>query len=213
MLRGNLATRPFYNERLVSLVLLLVAAGVVALGWFNYSQFQRLSAHRSELNARIERDQAEVDRIKADTARVRQSVDYVALKKLAVETHDANLLIDQRTFSWTNFFGVIEDTLPYDVRLQTISPRVEKGQFLMKITAVGKTAADLDEFLERLLKTGMFRDPYWTDFNQTEDGSQVGILQAIYRPAADPEVGRGAPPPGRGRGAPAPGGRGRGGRP
>src|SRR6185503_14990125 len=101
MLRANLSTRPFYNERLVTLLLVLVAVGVAALGWFNYSQFQRLSEQRRELNARIERDNAEVERIKGEAARVRQSVDYVALKKLAAETHDANLLIDQRTFSWT----------------------------------------------------------------------------------------------------------------
>jgi hypothetical protein len=212
MLRGNLATRPFYNERLVSLLLLLVAVGVGALGWFNYSQFQRLSAHRGELNARIERDRAETEKIKADTARVRQSVDYVALRKLATETHDANVLIDQRTFSWTNFFGVIEDTLPYDVRLQTISPRVERGQFLMKITAVGKTAADLDEFLEKLLRTGLFRDPYWTDYQQNEDGSQTQILQALYLPAAPPEASR-STPPASGRGAPPRTGRGGGGQP
>lgn len=38
MLRGNLSTRPFYNERLVTLGLLLAAVVAVALSIFNVSQ-------------------------------------------------------------------------------------------------------------------------------------------------------------------------------
>ena len=48
-------------------------------------------------------------------------------------------LIDQRTFSWTVFFGLIEKTLPLDVRLVAVSPSVEKGVFKVTMIVVAKT--------------------------------------------------------------------------
>ena len=53
MLRGNLATRPFYNERIVTLLLALVAAVVLALTVTNVTRLLQLSARRSELRAQI----------------------------------------------------------------------------------------------------------------------------------------------------------------
>ena len=68
MLRGNLATRPFYNERIVTLLLALVAAVVLALTVTNVTRLLQLSARRSELRAQIGADEAAAARIRQSAA-------------------------------------------------------------------------------------------------------------------------------------------------
>jgi len=183
MLRGNLATRPFYNQRLVTLMLLLVAVAVAALTMFNVREFRALSAKRADLNARITRDRTEADRIAADTARLRQTVDLAALRRLSADTSEANALIDERTFSWTSFFTLVQDALPYDVRLQTVTPRIEKGRILIRLVAYAKSEADLYEFIRRLQATKRFRDGQATDQQLQDDGvTWVAVLQGQYLP-------------------------------
>jgi hypothetical protein len=197
MLRGNLATRPFYNQRLVTLVLLLVAVAVAALTVFNVREFRALSAKRGELNARIVHDRTEADRIAAANARLRQEVDLASLHRLAADTAEANGLIDERTFSWTSFFAVVQDALPYDVRLQAVTPRIEKGRILIRLVAYAKSEADLYEFIRRLQATKRFRDGSITDQQLQDDGvTWVAVLQGQYLPVesalpATPAGGRG----------------------
>ena len=199
MLRGNLATRPFYNQRLVTLVLLLVAVAVAALTMFNVREFRALSAKRTDLNARITKDRTEADRIAADTARLRQTVDLAALRRLSADTAEANTLIDERTFSWTSFFTVVQDAMPYDVRLQTVTPRIEKGRILIRLVAFAKSEGELFEFIRRLQATKRFRDGYVSDSQLQDDGTTwVATLQGQYLPV---EPGPRAPAgSGRGRG-------------
>ena len=53
MLKGNLSSRPFYNERLVSAALVLIAALALALTAFNGSKLYTLSTQRSERHWRL----------------------------------------------------------------------------------------------------------------------------------------------------------------
>jgi Tfp pilus assembly protein PilN len=197
MLKGNLATRPFYNERLVTLLLALVAVGVAALSYFNVTEFNRLSRERQALRERIDRDEAEAARIRADTARLRQTVDLASLRQLSADATEANTLIDQRTFSWTTFFGTIESLLPFDVRLQYVAPQVERGQIQIKMGVIARTEDDLHRFEMALQKSGIFVDPYSTGRQLTDFNTIAATIQAVYRPNAP----RTAPPAGgRGRG-------------
>lgn len=184
MLRGNLATRPFYNERLVSLLLLLVAVAAAALMTYNVQEFLRLSETRRALNERIARDEGEAARIRAETAGVRKTVDLVGLRRLSADAAEANSLIDQRTFSWTSFFGVLEAVMPYDVRLQNVAPQIERGQFIIKMGVIAKTADDLNDFKVALQKTGIFADTFSSAETITDANLIAATVQAIYEPAA-----------------------------
>lgn len=198
MLRGNLATRPFYNERLVSLVLLLVAVAAIALGVFNYQQFMALSAKRTALNTQIEGDRAKAERIAAENVKLRQTVDVAALRRLSNDAEEANALIDERTFSWTSFFTVVQDAMPYDARLQTVTPRIDKGRIMIRLVVHAKTEADLFEFIARLQRTKRFRDGYVSDSQLQDDNTTwVATLQGQYLPV---EPSPAAKAPGRGRG-------------
>jgi hypothetical protein len=196
MLKGNLSTRPFYNERLVALALgalLLVAASATLL---NARQLITLSQERSALRGRVEQDQAEATRINADTLALQQNVDRTTLRLLAASTHEANSLIARRTFSWTAFFGLIERTLPFDVRLVAVSPRTERGVFHIAMHVIARDLDDVDAFTSALLDTGAFRNIVPSEQRPREDGSYGAVLEAQYFPtAAGPPAKTAAPAP------------------
>jgi hypothetical protein len=180
MLRGNLATRPFYNERLATLAVVLVGVVALLLTAYNATELVRLSSTRRDLRARIERDRSEATRIRSQAATRQQTVDRTMLTRLAEYTEEANDLIDQRTFSWTAFFGLIEKTLPPDVRLVMVSPRVEKGAFRVAMTVVAQDLSDVSTFVDSLLDTGKFYDAAPIDQQRRDDGSFNALIEASY---------------------------------
>jgi hypothetical protein len=180
MLRGNLATRPFYNERLVSIAIASVAVIVLLLMIFNASRLVALSGERRRLVDQVAADRAESARVAAATASVQQTVNRGTLAALAGSTREANDLIEQRTFSWTAFFELIERTLPYDVRLVAVAPRVERGVFKVFMTVVARSLADINTFVDALLGTGAFYDVAPTDQQADDRGTYSATIEASY---------------------------------
>ena len=58
MLRTNLATRPFYNERLVHWLIAAAAVLVIAFTAFNVGEYLRLSGRQGGLEADAARDRS-----------------------------------------------------------------------------------------------------------------------------------------------------------
>ena len=184
MLRGNLATRPFYNERIVTLLLTLVAAVVLALTVTNVTRLLQLSSRRSELRAQIAADEAAAARIRQDAAAVQKGVDRSALVMLAGSAREANELIDQRTFSWTTFLTYIESAIPMGVHLTSVTPEFKKGDIIITMMLVGRRAEEVAEFMTALEATGAFYEVDATVVGATEEGFDRVTLKAFYLPPA-----------------------------
>jgi hypothetical protein len=182
MLNGNLATRPFYNESVVSVVLLVVALGVAYLTYFNVREFSDLWRERARLEGEIQRDEAEVDRVLREVESSGQVLDAASVARLGYGTAEANRLIEARRFSWTTFFDVIEDALPFDVRLVAVAHRVEDGDLLLVLTVVARDDPDLNTFISTMLATGRFLDVIPTEKMRNDDGSMSAAIQAWYVP-------------------------------
>jgi hypothetical protein len=182
MLRGNLSTRPFYNERLATAVISLVACLALVLTGFNIWRLTVLSSERAEVRAKLASTTQEVDRIQANAAALRRAVDRPTLGRLAVSAREANGLIDARTFSWTTLFALLEKTLPMDVRLAIITPRVEKGTIKVGMNVVARDFDALDEFVEKLGDTGAFYDVAAAEQRKNEDGQIAALVETSYLP-------------------------------
>ena len=184
MLRGNLATRPFYNERIVTLLLALVAAIVVALTVINVTRLTQLSARRSELRSQIAADESAAARVRQGAAAVQKGVDQSALVLLAGSAHEANALIDQRVFSWTTLLTLIEGAIPMDVHLTSITPEFKKGDIIITMMLVGKQAQTVTDFAKALEGTGAFYDVSLPVSGATDEGFDRVTLKAYYLPPA-----------------------------
>ena len=182
MLRTNLSTRPFYNERIIHLLIAL--AGVIILGItvFNAVRVIDLSRQNTDLSTRVGRDRTEGDRLRREAVRIRKGIDPKELTVVAAAAREANTLIDQRTFSWTAFFNYLEATLPPDVMLVSVRPSIDRGATRVSMVVLGRTPEDIDEFIEKLEATGAFEKILPRQMDKTDEGLNRAVLDSVYTP-------------------------------
>lgn len=185
MLTGNLATRPFYNERLVRGALIVALAVAVLWAALNVITLVSLSQQSAMLSDRIRTEglRASGARTEADT--VRRGLNVADLKKVSGAATEANALIERRTFSWTGLFNQLETTLPADVRLVEVQPQTDdSGRLILSLTVVSRKIEDLDEFIRGLEATGAFSGVVSRSDEALDDGSIASTLQGYYTSAA-----------------------------
>jgi len=176
MLRTNLSTRPFYNVRAVHVALGAAGAVVLAITLFNVLQIVSLGTSQQSLGARAAEAEAEATRLLAEAARIRAQIDPQELEVVANAAREANQIIDQRAFSWTELFRRFEATLPPDVRITAVQPRLEReGDFILAIGIEARRAEDLDAFAEALETDGAFHNVLAV----SEQTGQTGLIEAI----------------------------------
>jgi len=157
-LRLNLSTRPRENNRPF-----LAAAGglgtvaVIALLLLSHSAYQSWRANRdvrlsiARLEKQIETDQARQQGLESyfRTQQAQQVLDRAGF---------LNSLIDQRSFPWTKVFSDLGETLPAGVRVTSISPKLEHGRALLKLTVSAISDESKVKFLEELEHSKNFSD-------------------------------------------------------
>lgn len=205
MIRTNLATRPFYNERAVRLWLLMGTLLVLAATAFNVSQVLRYSNSNTELATRAANDEARAVDLRARAQRLRASVDAAQVEAVSADARQANDLIDRRTFSWTELFNRFEQTLPTDVRIMAVRPTVDSDRrIVLTVVVLARGVDDVNEFMENLDATGAFLELRSRQERMTDEGQIESTLETVYRPppvaadekavtpAATADAGRGA---------------------
>jgi len=184
MLRTNLSTKPFYNERAVHVLAATVALVVLAVTAWQVVRIVRLSRYKTELNTALRRDTNQTDHLIREAEQVRRGLNQKELSLVAAAAKEANQLIEQRTFSWTALFNQLESTLPQEVMLTGVRPDFTKeGTIQVSLDIQGKNSDANDAFWDRLEKTGSFRNIQWTAVDVTEDGFHLVSMTADYSPA------------------------------
>jgi hypothetical protein len=184
VLRTNLATRPFYNERAVHVVIGAAAAIVLAITILNVVAIVTLSRHNTELSSRVNAQRAEAERLTAEAARIRRTINRDELALVVNAAEEANALIDQRTFSWTEFFNLIESTIPPDVMLSAVRPSFKDGVTHVNMLVLARRPEDIAEFIEKMEATGSFEEAVVSNSDLTETGLKRAVIDSVY--AAQP---------------------------
>lgn len=185
MIRTNLSTRPFYNERLVHLGLLLIAVLVVAASLFNVTRILRYSSSDTRLATQASRDEQRAADLRRQAAQARASVDPQQVALASAGARQANDLIDRRTFSWTELLNRFEATLSDEARITSIRPRVDRDKgILLRIAVVARGVPDVEEFMNNLEATGAFVNGRAAEEHFDDDGLLVSTLEIGYVPEA-----------------------------
>jgi len=181
MLRTNLSTRPFYNARAVQAVLGTLAILVVAITLFNLVSLVRLSLQQRSLGASAVQAERDANRLRDEAVGIRSRIDAKELNVIAGEAREANAIIDQRTFSWTELFQTFETTLPPDVRITAVQPRLEtSGNFIVGIVVEARRAEDVDAFVEALEKSGAFKGVLPHEDRVNDEGLLEAVVDGLY---------------------------------
>ena len=181
MLRTNLSTRPFYNIRAVQAALGACAALVILFTMFNLISVLQLAASQSSLGARAVQAQNDAAKLRADASSVRAQVDAKELEVVSAAAREAKAIIEMRAFSWTDLLAQFEKTLPENVRITEVQPRLEKdGRFIIGMRVEARRIADLEQFLEALEMTGAFHNVLTTTEQTTDDGLLEAVIEGSY---------------------------------
>ena len=194
MLRTNLSTRPFYNDRAVRVGLAVAVLLVAALTSFNALQVLSLNARNSEMSGRAQQAEAQTAQYRERARGITQAMDKVEVNAVQDAAREANQLIERRAFSWTDLFNRFESTLPADVRISAVEPQFDRdGRMLIVISAVARRVEDLHDFIDQLEVAGGLRDVLVRHEEVQEDGMQRAVLQGYYHQSAVAQA-AGTPP-------------------
>lgn len=198
MLRQNLSTRPFYNDRAVRSVLAVLGVAALGLTAFNAIEAIRLERAGREARQTVAENNAQAREMRDKARVIRQSINQAQLDAVQASAREANALIDRRAFSWTELLNYFQATLPPDVRITRVAPQVDNdGRMLVAITAIARRVDDVNEFMDALEMTGAFVDVLSRQDTVAEDGTWRSEVQAYYsvpspesavppRPASEP---------------------------
>jgi hypothetical protein len=183
MLRTNLSTRPFYNERAVRTGLGAVALLALALTIFNALEVIRLRSQSSDARQTIAQNEITERELREKARVVRLAIDRTKLDAVQNAAREANALIDRRTFSWTELLNLFQSTLPPDVRITGVMPQTDhEGRRLVQISVFERRIEDLEAFMDALEKTGAFSGVLSRTDRPVEGGSIESQVQAYYLP-------------------------------
>jgi hypothetical protein len=185
MLRTNLSTRPFYNERGVHALLGIATMILVILTAYNLFEIVVLTREQSELGGKATAAESRARDLRAHAAQVRQTIDTKKLDAISGEAREANAIIGQRLFSWTELLNRLETTLPEDVRIVSMRPSVDTdGNITVQMIVTSRRFVDIDTFFKNLEGTGAFANMLSRDQITNEDGLLQATIDGRYLPEA-----------------------------
>jgi Tfp pilus assembly protein PilN len=183
VIRTNLSTRPFYNQRAVHAWLLITALVGAAFTAFNVERGMRYQRSDTELVSQASRDEARAADLHRQANKLRASVDPRQVEVASTAARQANDLIDRRTFSWTELLNRFETTLPDEVRITAIRPKIDReGGIILAVNVIARGVEDVNEFMENLEQTGAFSNINTASDKVNEDGQLESQIEAVYTP-------------------------------
>jgi Tfp pilus assembly protein PilN len=162
-------------------VLGLVAVAALALLVVSAVRIVGLSRRHTELSTRVGAAERRAADLRRETARLQQQLNPQELESVTRAAREANGLIERRTFSWTDLFNRFETTLPPNVRISSVRPRIgQDGEAGVSMTAVGRSVEDIDRFIENLEATKAFANVLSREETVGEDGLIEVTLEGAY---------------------------------
>jgi hypothetical protein len=174
-----------------------VTLAVVAATIFNVTRVLKYSHSDTELATRASQDEVRAADLRREAARLRATVDPRQIEFASNEAREANELIDRRTFSWTELLNQFEQTLPDEVRITAVRPRVgPNGDIVLTISVIARSHSEVEKFIDNLDATGQFPNSRPTEERVNDEGLYETTIDAPYLPSADgPESAPGAAKP------------------
>ena len=145
-----------------------------------------LSRQQALARRQAESDEDKARQLRASAARLQAGISQAELEQVQAAATEANAVIDGRTFSWTALLNHVESTLPAGVMLTAIRPSVGEDGVTVSMTVVGRSVADIGEFMDGLESKGVFVDVLSTAEQTNDDGRLQAAVTGRYAGGAGP---------------------------
>lgn len=190
MRRPNLARERFENSRPVWVVGAVLAVVAVTLSLMSVSELLGARGVEQDQLEQVHRLRAERDRLAREVATTDRELAAVGWRKLQAEAEAFREVVARRQLSWSTMLGDLERTIPWDVRLVSVSPQVQKdGSLRLVLSCVAISREAWLRLLAALFADPSFSDPVPANevapASSRGQGYQVG-LSVTYWPGGRP---------------------------
>ncbi len=136
-------------------IFLIVIISIANLMIFAYYRMQNSTSHK-----KIDNLKKEIKRYEAKMALESSFLKKINSKRFKKEYSFYYSISMKKKLSWADLFNQFEDSLPEDVKLSMISPKVEGKTILLSISAEAKSKESELKFIENLEKNSRFVHPF-----------------------------------------------------
>ncbi len=179
-LRLNLSTAPRENKRpFLAGAGLLGTIGLILLLILSQQAYQSWRANRD-----IRRNIADLERQIQVSEQKQSALEAYFRTPQAVQVLDRagflNSLIDERSFPWTKVFADLGQTLPPGVRVVSISPRLDHGRALVKLTVSAWSDDSKVKFLQTLERSKDFAEIQVQAEHREQNSSDILVDLTVW---------------------------------
>jgi Tfp pilus assembly protein PilN len=167
----NLARQPYRDYRPVYAVVVVMSLLIAVLMLNNVDTYYRYKTETKTTRATIANLEAQAEQEKTHAAAADNQLRSFNLAALGNETHFINARLAERAFSWSELLDRLEDVLPKDVRLISITPGFQPNQYVhLEMSFEAKTTDGMLATITNLQKNKQFANPFPHNESQTEKG-------------------------------------------
>lgn len=176
----NFAKVGFRNERLPRLLFGIAAVSFMAATlWHGVVLTRYLLREREDLDLKVQSLEEQLTGLDNDISRTRSEL---RAQRNELMTQRIEFLADvyrQKGFSWTELFNQLEEILPRNVLITSISPRAAKGVIEVKLTTIGRSLEDILELVRSLEESRYFGTVMPVNEAQREEGNEVAATVTL----------------------------------
>lgn len=183
----NFATVPFRNNTPYYLGYVAGALLIAGFTAFNGWAYMAYSQSRAELESDHAAQRVRLEALYRDAARIQDAIKKKNIPALNSRAAFTNGLLERRRFSWTGLLNALEEVQPYQVRLQSLIPRIQEKGILIESRGVARDLKAYWNFQQNLQNHPKFRRAYPGGYLHNSDaGEYVFNLSFNYFPEGAP---------------------------
>ena len=195
----NFARVGFRNQRLPRLLFAIAAFScATATLWHGVILTRYLLREREDLDLKVQSLEEQVSGLDIDISRTRSEL---RKQRNELMTQRIEFLADvyrQKGFSWTELFHQLEEILPRNVLIRSISPSAAQDVIEVKLMTIARSLEDLLELVRKLEESRYFGTVMPVNEAQREEGNEVAAtvtLRYLAKEDAPPKIEESAEPP------------------
>lgn len=171
----NLSSKPFYNFKI--LLALSIFIYFLSIAFASYSIYKLYNSFKLSEDAKIRIGDLnkELKKSMEENNNLRNRLNSIDKKMVIDKAEEVNNLLLERTFSWSNLLETLENTLPEEVRLLSLSTSKEgKSSLNIKLIGLSSKRDGMLQTIEALKNNNSFKNIRPVQFQDEERSSSLG---------------------------------------
>lgn len=188
----NLSSKPFYNLKTFLLILFVLCSFSIFLSIYTAKKIYNNFKLSEDSKIKIATLTADLKKEMEENIKLKNRLNLIDKKNTVEKAEEINSLILQRTFSWSKLLESLENALPEEVRLLSLSTSTAgKSSLSIRLSALSSKRDGMLQTIEELKASGAFKNIKPVQFQDEEKSSSLGKkfeLQFVYLLRKEEEI-------------------------